>query len=72
VNPISQAKPTQPVRLARKKRAIAVQLNPAMVEKIDRLAAKSEMSRHRYMILVLERAVESKLVISKQINFSDG
>jgi hypothetical protein len=43
-----------------------------MVEKIDRLAAKSEMSRHRYMILVLERAVESKLVISKQINFSDG
>jgi predicted transcriptional regulator len=59
------------VRLARKKRAIAVQLTPAMVEKMDRLAAKSEMSRHRYMVLVLERAVESKLVLSEQIAFSD-
>ena len=42
-----------------------------MVEKMDRLAAKSEMSRHRYMVLVLERAVESKLVLSEQIAFSD-
>ncbi|MFM8683245.1 MAG: ribbon-helix-helix protein, CopG family, partial [Chthoniobacterales bacterium] len=47
------------VKTGRKTRAIAVQLTPQTVKRLDQLAARSGMSRHSYMILVLERAVRN-------------
>lgn len=48
-----------------------MQLPPQTVKKLDQLAAKSGMSRHRYMILVLERAVRTNVVVREQLAFSD-
>ena len=58
------------VKTSRKTRAIAVQLTPETVQKLDDLAARSGMSRHRYMILILERAIKAEVVISEQVAFS--
>jgi len=56
---------------ARKTRAIAVQLTPQTVKRLDELAERSKMSRHRYMILVLERAVKNSVVVREEVAFSD-
>lgn len=53
-------------------RAIAVQLSPAFVKKLDALAVRSGMSRHKYMIRVLERAVEHEVVVNESYEFSDN
>lgn len=55
----------------RKTRAIAVQLTPQTVKRLDELAERSKMSRHRYMILVLERAVRKSVVLREEVAFSD-
>ena len=59
------------LKLARKTRAIAVQLSPQTIKRLDELAARSNMSRHRYMILVLERAVKNSVVLKAEVAFSD-
>ena len=59
------------MKLARKTRAIAVQLSPQTIKRLDELAARSNMSRHRYMILVLERAVKNSVVLKAEVAFSD-
>lgn len=59
------------LKSVRKTRAIAVQLTPQAVKKLDQLAARSKMSRHRYMILVLERAVKNNVVLCEAVAFSD-
>jgi predicted transcriptional regulator len=59
------------VKTARKTRAIAVQLAPQTVKKLDQLAERSGMSRHRYMIVVLERAVRTNVVVREELAFSD-
>jgi hypothetical protein len=59
------------LKTARKTRAIAVQLAPQTVKKLDQLAEHSRMSRHRYMIVVLERAVKANVVVREQLAFSD-
>jgi len=48
-----------------------VQLSPQTIKRLDDLAARSKMSRHRYMILVLERAVKNSVVLREQVAFSD-
>lgn len=55
----------------RKTRAIAVQLAPEMIKRLDELAAQSGMSRHRYMILILERAVRSNVTVREEVAFSN-
>ena len=55
----------------RKTRAIAVQLTPQTVKRLDELAAKSGMSRHRYMILILERAVNANVTVREEVAFSN-
>jgi predicted transcriptional regulator len=52
-------------------RAIAVQLTPQTIKRLDQLAERSRMSRHRYMILVLERALKNNLVLREEVAFSD-
>jgi hypothetical protein len=56
---------------ASQKRAVAVQLTAATVGHLDRLAALSRMSRHRYMVLILDRAVETELVLREELPPSD-
>lgn len=55
----------------RKTRAIAVQLTPETVKRLDELAEKSGMSRHRYMILILERAVKANVTVREEVAFSN-
>jgi predicted transcriptional regulator len=56
----------------RKTRPIAVQLTPQTVKRLDELAAKSGMSRHRYMILILERAVKANVTVREEVAFSNA
>jgi hypothetical protein len=42
-----------------------------MIKRLDELAAQSGMSRHRYMILSLERAVRSNVTVREEVAFSN-
>jgi predicted transcriptional regulator len=42
------------------------------VKRLDELAAKSGMSRHRYMILILERAVKANVTVREEVAFSNA
>ena len=55
----------------RKTRAIAVQLTPQTIKRLDELAEASGMSRHRYMILILERATKANVTVREQLAFSN-
>ena len=59
------------VNTVRKTRAIAVQLTPQTIKRLDELAEASGMSRHRYMILILERAVMANVIVREQVAFSN-
>lgn len=59
------------VTTQRKTRAIAVQLTPQTIKRLDELAEASGMSRHRYMILILERAVKANVTVREQVAFSN-
>ena len=59
------------VTAQRKTRAIAVQLPPQTIKRLDELAEASGMSRHRYMILILERAVKANVTVREQVAFSN-
>ena len=56
---------------SRKTRAIAVQLAPQTIKRLDELAQASGMSRHRYMILILERAIKANVTVREQVAFSN-
>ena len=57
--------------MERKTRAIAVQLSPETIKRLDELAEASGMSRHRYMILILERAIKGNVTVREQLAFSN-
>jgi hypothetical protein len=40
------------------------------IKKLDVLAQQSGMTPHRYMILVLERAIEKELTLRETVQFS--
>lgn len=52
-------------------RPLAVQLSDATIRGLSAMAKKSGMTRHRYMVLVLERAVERKIAVQEKLFFSD-
>lgn len=52
-------------------RAIAVQLSTKTIERLDELAARSGIKRHRYMVLILERAVSKGITLSEQVTLSE-
>lgn len=62
---------TEFVKKERKTRAIAVQLLPETVKRLDDLATRSGISRHRYMILILERAIRADVVVREEVAFSN-
>jgi len=48
-----------------------VQLAPQTIKRLDELAEASGMSRHRYMILILERAIKANVTVREQLAFSN-
>lgn len=59
------------VKAEPKTRPIAVQLNPVTIKRLDELAKRSGISRHRYMILILERAVRANVTVREEVAFSN-
>lgn len=59
------------MKTERKTRPIAVQLDLDTIKKLDELAARSGISRHRYMILILERAINADVTVREEVAFSN-
>jgi predicted transcriptional regulator len=59
------------VKSERKTRPIAVQLDLTTIKRLDELAARSGISRHRYMILILERAIKAQVTVREEVAFSN-
>jgi predicted transcriptional regulator len=59
------------VKSERKTRPIAVQLDVTTIKRLDELAARSGISRHRYMILILERAIKAEVTVREEVAFSN-
>lgn len=55
----------------RQTRPIAVQLDLQTIKRLDELAAKSGISRHRYMIRILERAIKAEVTVREEVAFSN-
>lgn len=53
-------------------RPVTVRLTPKEVKRLDTLAAQSGMTRHRYMSLVLERAMRSGLVVRETVEYAES
>ena len=60
------------MKAKRKTRPIAVQLEPQTIKRLDDLAARSGITRHRYMILILERAIKADLTVREEVVFSNA
>lgn len=43
-----------------------------MVQQLDKLAAKSGLTRHRYMIRVLEEVVAKDVLVRESVKFTKG
>ena len=53
-------------------RPVTVRLTAKEVKRLDALAAKSGMTRHRYMSFVLDRAMQSGLVVREKVELSES
>jgi predicted transcriptional regulator len=51
---------------------VTVRLTAQEVKRLDALAAKSGMTRHPYMSFVLERAMQSGLVVKESVEFTES
>ena len=59
------------MKAKRKTRPIAVQLELQTIQLLDELAARSGITRHRYMILILERAIKADVTVREEVLFSN-
>jgi len=53
-------------------RPVTVRLTAKEVKRLDALAAKSGMTRHRYMTFVLDRAMSSGLVVKEIVEYAES
>jgi predicted DNA binding CopG/RHH family protein len=53
-------------------RPVTVRLTAKEVKRLDALAAKSGMTRHRYMSFVLDRAMSSGLVVKERVEYAES
>jgi predicted transcriptional regulator len=53
-------------------RPVTVRLTSKEVKRLDALAAKSGMTRHRYMSFVLDRAMNSGLVVKESVEYAES
>lgn len=51
-------------------RSLTISLNPDAIEKLDKLAALSSMSRHRYALFILQQALGRDIVLKQVITLS--
>jgi predicted transcriptional regulator len=51
---------------------VTVRLTAKEVKRLDALAAKSDMTRHRYMSFVLDRAMQSGLVMKEKVEYAES
>ena len=51
---------------------VTVRLTSKEVKRLDALAAKSDMTRHRYMSFVLDRAMQSGLVVKEKVEYAES
>lgn len=51
---------------------VTVRLTSKEVKRLDSLAAKSGMTRHRYMSFVLDRAMNSGLVVKESVEYAES
>jgi hypothetical protein len=51
---------------------VTVRLTSKEVKRLDALAAKSGMTRHRYMSFVLDRAMSSGLVVKESVEYAES
>ena len=51
---------------------VTVRLTSKEVKRLDALAAKSGMTRHRYMSFVLDRAMNSGLVVKESVQYAES
>ena len=51
---------------------VTVRLTAKEVKRLDALAAKSGMTRHRYMSFVLDRAMSSGLVVKETVEYAES
>jgi predicted transcriptional regulator len=51
---------------------VTVRLSAKEVKRLDALAAKSGMTRHRYMSFVLDRAMNSGLVVKESVQYAES
>ena len=51
---------------------VTVRLTAKEVKRLDTLAAKSDMTRHRYMSFVLDRAMQSGLVMKEKVEYGES
>ena len=51
---------------------VTVRLTATEVKRLDALAAKSGMTRHRYMSFVLDRAMASGLVVKETVEYAES
>jgi len=49
---------------------VTISLNPDAIEKLDKLAALSSMSRHRYALFILQQALGRDIVLKQVITLS--
>lgn len=52
-------------------RPVTVRLTAKEVKRLDALAAKSGMTRHKYMSFVLGRAMQTGLVVKERVDFAE-
>jgi len=53
-------------------KAMSVVLRPDTLAKLDELAQRSGMKRHRYAIKILEQAAQKDIVLRQQLVMSEG
>jgi hypothetical protein len=51
---------------------VTVRLTAKEVKRLDALAEKSGMTRHRYMSFVLDRAMNSGLVVKESVQYAES
>jgi len=51
---------------------VTVRLTAKEVKCLDALAAKSGMSRHRYMSFVLDRAMRNGMVVRESVEYAES
>lgn len=51
-------------------RSLTLSLNPDAIQRLDKLAALSHMSRHRYALCILQQALGRDIVLKQEIKLS--